>query len=544
MFAIDTLQPSCLFLNPTHSMMQQSNSENTIYASTDNGNTNSSSITTTDIDNGFLFQCPSDYYANTEYLATPSSFNLSTNWSFSQSPSTSMTPISPINANNYISFSNSPSIGAPATTTSECSSPLSAYSPISTFDSSISLIPGPIPSQLQTPVPSQSNPSSPNVYIASTSAAAAAATALAISAISPSEIVSAKSIGSTIREKRKSPSLKSPGNSTKHYIAKSTLKTKRVKSDPIVSACLEPLEKKHQCQICGKYFRRDLPRHLRTHLEITRFECPFPREICPHKQGQFNRPYDFKKHLLHGHFIFDDQKKVRGFRDLHQKLSYTGTCRCGLRFTAGEWLDNHVLAGDSRCPFLVKIPKDNLAATRVLVSEQLQNASTSLAPSPGKTEYVAQDVTYQQAQSPNQLSTQIQVPMSHSVEHPVQYQALPGPQISPIPQQLSLSEPPQQIPTMVIQQISPVGLVHSSHPSSIPNHQIQSSIPAQMLTASSPIPTNIYDQLQPATHLHAHTPSHFHQQLHSQVIVSPNLSIMGPDNQAPDQSSVQHHLQF
>lgn len=109
------------------------------------------------------------------------------------------------------------------------------------------------------------------------------------------------------------PSLKSPGNSTKHYIAKSTLKTKRVKSDPIVSACLEPLEKKHQCQICGKYFRRDLPRHLRTHLEITRFECPFPREICPHKQGQFNRPYDFKKHLLHGHFIFDDQKRFEAF---------------------------------------------------------------------------------------------------------------------------------------------------------------------------------------------------------------------------------------
>lgn len=111
-------------------------------------------------------------------------------------------------------------------------------------------------------------------------------------------------------------------------------------------------DKKYQCRICHRYYRRDLPRHLRTHQETLRFQCPFPRSQCPHKRGQFNRPYDFKKHLLHCHFVFDEQKTVRGFRDLRSKLVYYGTCNCGERYMAETWLDEHVLGGDHRCPLL------------------------------------------------------------------------------------------------------------------------------------------------------------------------------------------------
>jgi hypothetical protein len=125
-------------------------------------------------------------------------------------------------------------------------------------------------------------------------------------------------------------------------------------SQPAVSSSSPQTEKKYQCHVCGRFFRRDLPRHLRTHQEVARFLCPYPRAHCPHKRGQFNRPYDFKKHLLHGHFVFDDQKTVRSFRDLRSKLAYPGTCVCGMRFRAGEWLDQHVLGGDRPCPFLEK----------------------------------------------------------------------------------------------------------------------------------------------------------------------------------------------
>ena len=120
----------------------------------------------------------------------------------------------------------------------------------------------------------------------------------------------------------------------------------------------QQLEKKYQCQICGKFFRRDLPRHLRTHQEIARFTCPYPRDRCPHKRGQFNRPYDFKKHLLHGHFTFDDQKRVRSFRNLRSKLSYYGTCVCGQRFQANKWLEEHVLSTTNRCPLLMGLADD------------------------------------------------------------------------------------------------------------------------------------------------------------------------------------------
>lgn len=282
----------------------------------------------------------------------------------------------------------------------------------------------------------------------------------------------------------------------------------------------QTMEKKYQCQICGKYFRRDLPRHLRTHLEITRFECPFPREICPHKQGQFNRPYDFKKHLLHGHFVFDDQKKVKSFRDLHAKLSYTGTCRCGLRFQAGEWLDEHVLDGKNRCPYLVKMPTDNLAATRVLVSEQLQTAggsttsrpqsSNTLSPESVTKEQSSQSLQnehdhiqlqqqqyHQQQQQQQQhmqyqqhqvapmtmAAPQFQAPMNsqqlqhlqHQVQNPMGAHLAPG------------MAPMQPMPTMVMQQLPPgmitlgmhphQGIPMPHHPQGIPQGMPQGMVP-------------------------------------------------------------------
>lgn len=131
------------------------------------------------------------------------------------------------------------------------------------------------------------------------------------------------------------------------------LEQQRRASMPVATATtLEIGDKKQHCKICGKYFKRDLPRHMRTHEEVARFVCPFPREKCQHKRGQFNRPYDFKKHLLHGHFVFDDQKEVRSFRDLRSKLDKPGTCNCGMRFLANEWLEQHVLDGANRCPLL------------------------------------------------------------------------------------------------------------------------------------------------------------------------------------------------
>ncbi|CAN6650089.1 hypothetical protein TRVA0_024S00848 [Trichomonascus vanleenenianus] len=108
-----------------------------------------------------------------------------------------------------------------------------------------------------------------------------------------------------------------------------------------------------QCRICKKYFKRDLPRHMRTHEEVARFVCPFPRKHCSHKRGQFNRPYDFKKHLLHAHFMFDNPN-VRSYKDLRSKLDATGACLCGHRFKADNWIDVHILGEDKSqcCPTL------------------------------------------------------------------------------------------------------------------------------------------------------------------------------------------------
>lgn len=99
------------------------------------------------------------------------------------------------------------------------------------------------------------------------------------------------------------------------------------------------------CKICEKVIRRDMSRHMRIHEEVSRFRCVYPRGNCAHKTGFFNRQYDFKKHLLHFHFEFDDGE-VKKFYSLNEKLPHWGTCTCGVRFTGGDWLNNHVLTKD------------------------------------------------------------------------------------------------------------------------------------------------------------------------------------------------------
>ncbi|ODV81809.1 uncharacterized protein CANTADRAFT_46071 [Suhomyces tanzawaensis NRRL Y-17324] len=109
------------------------------------------------------------------------------------------------------------------------------------------------------------------------------------------------------------------------------------------------------CPICNKHISRDLTRHLRIHNEVGRFQCVYPRYMCNHKTQHFNRPYDYKKHLLHIHFKFDDPKGKLS-HTLTDKLPLTGTCLgCGARFVGKDWLDDHVLTNDAskRCPHVL-----------------------------------------------------------------------------------------------------------------------------------------------------------------------------------------------
>ncbi|KAF5210447.1 hypothetical protein E0198_003323 [Clavispora lusitaniae] len=107
------------------------------------------------------------------------------------------------------------------------------------------------------------------------------------------------------------------------------------------------------CSICGRRITRDMTRHMRTHQLVKRFVCKFPKDSCRHRSGQFNRRYDFKKHLLNNHFVFDDQK-VKKVHNLKGKLNDWGTCHCGQRFVSSDWLDNHILTKDPtlKCPIM------------------------------------------------------------------------------------------------------------------------------------------------------------------------------------------------
>lgn len=108
----------------------------------------------------------------------------------------------------------------------------------------------------------------------------------------------------------------------------------------------------HRCRVCGKRINRDMSRHMRTHQAISRFTCKFPNQ-CRHRSGKFNRPYDFKKHLLNRHFRFDDIQ-IKRKNNLNEKLDHWGTCLCGTRFLAKDWLDDHILTNDKkkRCTYV------------------------------------------------------------------------------------------------------------------------------------------------------------------------------------------------
>ncbi|CAH2350378.1 hypothetical protein CLIB1423_01S08746 [[Candida] railenensis] len=105
------------------------------------------------------------------------------------------------------------------------------------------------------------------------------------------------------------------------------------------------------CSVCSKRITRDMSRHMRTHQIIPRFQCSFPKSQCNHKSGRFNRPYDFKKHLLNRHFKFDNPE-IKKIHNLSDKLNHPGLCPCGLRFISKDWLDEHILTNDveKKCP--------------------------------------------------------------------------------------------------------------------------------------------------------------------------------------------------
>lgn len=111
------------------------------------------------------------------------------------------------------------------------------------------------------------------------------------------------------------------------------------------------------CSICDRYISRDFSRHMRIHDGAGRFQCVFPPGSCKHKSRKFNRPYDFKKHLLNMHFKFDDPA-ARLAPNLTEKLMVPGQCiACGQSFIANDWLDKHILIKDPirRCVGLQRI---------------------------------------------------------------------------------------------------------------------------------------------------------------------------------------------
>lgn len=141
-----------------------------------------------------------------------------------------------------------------------------------------------------------------------------------------------------------------------HYLPLYPDVTTLVNSNSISAPMVELKFVDHKvCSICSKRIARDMTRHMRIHQSEKRFNCLFPKEACRHKSGQFNRRYDFKKHLLNKHFVFDDPSigRVHNLRDM---LNDWGTCPCGRRFSSSDWLKNHILTEDrqERCPEVIE----------------------------------------------------------------------------------------------------------------------------------------------------------------------------------------------
>lgn len=110
---------------------------------------------------------------------------------------------------------------------------------------------------------------------------------------------------------------------------------------------------KNICNVCGKRITRDMGRHMRTHHPDSRFKCEFPARQCDHRSRKFNRPYDFKKHLLNKHFIFDNAEHKKE-QNLSNKLNQWGMCPCGIRFLSDNWLSDHILTKNQsqKCPLI------------------------------------------------------------------------------------------------------------------------------------------------------------------------------------------------
>lgn len=128
------------------------------------------------------------------------------------------------------------------------------------------------------------------------------------------------------------------------------------------------------CPVCNRFIKRDFTRHRRIHDEVGRFKCVYPKGECKHKSQYFNRPYDYKKHLLHDHFTFENEFG-KSTKLLTDKLPLRGKCNsCGQTFKASEWLDNHVLTTDpeGRCPGIAQ-PVEALESSPIAGMEELDN---------------------------------------------------------------------------------------------------------------------------------------------------------------------------
>lgn len=136
------------------------------------------------------------------------------------------------------------------------------------------------------------------------------------------------------------------------------------------------------CSICDRFISRDFSRHMRIHNELGRFQCMFPRSYCKHRSGKFNRPYDYKKHLLNMHFNFDDPSAKTAV-NLTDKLNVPGQCNaCGQKFIANDWLDQHILTKDlsKKCAELQRLEQvfseetiDKIRASKLLEDRLLED---------------------------------------------------------------------------------------------------------------------------------------------------------------------------
>lgn len=106
-----------------------------------------------------------------------------------------------------------------------------------------------------------------------------------------------------------------------------------------------------KCPRCGRHIVNDIARHMRIHEPVSRFKCIYPRQQCSHRSGYFNRRYDFHKHLLHSHFKFDDPD-VKKLVSVNDKMKYIGACKCGMKMTGREFLNNHIMIKDAQGKYL------------------------------------------------------------------------------------------------------------------------------------------------------------------------------------------------